>query len=77
MVFVLGICSSCSIPYGLELLRGKGRCGSTATRRMGLCNCLKPFLAINVFIFELKKDKNPKSGVVLPKFSVFLLLLFS
>lgn len=44
---------------------------------MGLCNCLKPFLAINVFIFELKKDKNPKSGVVLPKFSVFLLLLFS
>lgn len=77
MVFVLGICSSCSIPYGLELLRGKGHCGSTAIRRMGFCNGLKPFLAINVFIFELKKEKkNPKSEVVLPKFSMFLLLLF-
>lgn len=65
------------IPYGLELLRGKGHCGSTATRKMGFCNCVKPFLAINMFIFELKKEKNQKSGVVLPKFSMFLLLLFS
>lgn len=43
----------------------------------GFCNCLKPFSAINVFIFELKKGKKTKSGIVVPKFSMFLLLLFS
>lgn len=55
------------IPCGLELLRGKGHCGSTAMRRMGFCNCVKPFLAINVFIFELKKEKKPKKWGCLAK----------
>lgn len=77
-----GLCSwdllNLQHPIWARAVEGKGMLWDHCHEKDGFCNCLKPFLAINVFTFELKKGKKTKkSGIVLPKFSVFLLLLFS
>lgn len=47
-------------PVWARAVEGKGTLWECCHEKDGFCNCLKPFSAINVFIFELKKGKKPK-----------------
>lgn len=54
-------------PIWARAVEGKGTLWERCHKEDGFCNCLKPFLAINVFIFELKKGKKTKKWDCLAK----------